>query len=278
MRGSRRLRTHTPEDVERAVRALGWWYQHFQLPSGVWTGDGREPAYEPEDRWRLLESFVPADLSGKTVLDVGGNAGYFSVQMKARGAKRCVLVEPFGEFTAQAEFVAAQFGVKLEIVQEDIHAYCLTTRDRFDYVLFLGTFYHLKYPVLVLDRLAQMTRERLYFQTHTSDTTSAEDEESSLPKLAFVEGSYRGDYTNWWIPDHAALEPLIRSAGLRVAAHPHPEVVVADPAEQPGYARYRRLIFPRYGKSGHDRMPGPQRVDPTLWRRLLESVENRDTT
>jgi tRNA (mo5U34)-methyltransferase len=274
---TRRLRMQSTEQVEQAVRSLGWWYQHFQLPSGIWTGDGLEPAYSPEERWRLLEPYVPTDLHGKTILDVGGNAGYFSIQMKLRGAKKSVLVEPYEEFVEQARFASDQFGVKLKIVNEDIHTFCLTTRERFDYVLFLGTFYHLKYPVLVLDRLAEMTKERMYFQSHIAGDKPAPPNDTALPRLSFVESAYRDDYTNWWIPDYAALEPLVRSAGLRVLARPHPEMIVAEPDEHFGTRRYRRLLFPRYGKRGHDLMPGPQRVDAHLWRTLLEGTRDQDS-
>jgi hypothetical protein len=57
--------------------SLGWWYQHFELPNGLWTGDGQEPSYLPELRWKMIEPFVPADFSGKTVLDLGGNPVIF---------------------------------------------------------------------------------------------------------------------------------------------------------------------------------------------------------
>jgi tRNA (mo5U34)-methyltransferase len=93
------------------LEALGWWYQHFQLPNGLWTGDGSEPGYDPSIRWRFAEPFIPADVSGKSVLDLGGNAGYFSIQMRLRGAARCVLVDAFPEFLRQAEFAARQFRV-----------------------------------------------------------------------------------------------------------------------------------------------------------------------
>ena len=73
---------------------------------------GRTPSYRPEERWVVLEPHLPQDLSGKSVLDVGGNAGYFSIQMKLRGAGRCVLVEPYREFAAQAAYAAAEFGVR----------------------------------------------------------------------------------------------------------------------------------------------------------------------
>ncbi len=122
---SKKQKTRT--QIEREVRALGWWYQDFELPGGVRTGNGEEPSYRPDTRWKLVESYIPSDLSGKSVLDVGGNAGYFSIQMMLRGAKRCVLVEPYVEFAKQAEYATREFGCKPEIVDEDIHVYCLTT-------------------------------------------------------------------------------------------------------------------------------------------------------
>lgn len=251
--------------MEEKVQSLGWWYQYFQLPGGVWTGAGRDPSYEPETRWSVIAPFVPADLSGKTVLDVGGNAGYFSLQMKKRGAKRCVLVEPYVEFARQARFVAESFNVKFEIVNEDIHTYCLTTDERFDYVLFLGLFYHLKYPGIVLDRLAEMTKVKMYFQCHVGKPSS----NPILPAVHFIEGLYKSDPTNWWIPDYDALEPLLRSAGMKVAARPHPEVLITEPEEYFGKVIYKKLVFPRYGKRGGARFPGTQTVVPSLWQELL---------
>ena len=93
-------------DIEAAqdeLDSLGWWYQHFELPNGLWTGDGCEPGYLPQRRWEVIEPFLPKDLTGKTVLDLGGNSGYFSIQMKLRGAVRCVLVDPYPVFLRQAE-------------------------------------------------------------------------------------------------------------------------------------------------------------------------------
>jgi hypothetical protein len=78
-----------------------------------------------------------------------------------------------------------------------------------------------------------------------------------FPRMAFIEPAYRGDLSNWWIPNYEALEPLARSAGLRVVARPHPEMLVADPERYLGKARYGRLVFPRYGKAGGPVFPGP---------------------
>ena len=294
----------TREDVQRRVDELGWWYHHFELPSGVWTGTGEPPAYDPVERWELFEPHLPDDLQGKSVLDVGGNSGYFSLRMKQRGAGRCVMVEPVVEFVNQATFVFEQFGVEVDVVCEDVHAYCLTTDERFDYVLFLGLFYHLKYPVLVLDRLAEMTKELIVFNSHiqgvhpqppavdepalsafdrvrrlvarkvdpgqgaapgeageAGNVDRDELQSASFPRMSFLEGAYRGDLSNWWVPNYEALEPLARSAGLKVLDRPHPETLVAEPERYFGTARYGGLVFPRYGKAeGGPVFPGEQRA------------------
>jgi len=277
--------TRSRAEIEADVRRLGWWYQCFELPGGVMTSPGRPPAYFPETRWKLVEPFVPPDLTGKTVLDVGGNAGYFSVQMMRRGAKSCTLIEPYEEFAAQARYVADLFAYDIEVIAEDVHTWCLTHDARFDYVIFLGLFYHLKYPGIVLDRLAEMTRELMLFQSHIADEenpaigsghASALDGDSSFPRLAFIENLYKGDPTNWWLPDAAALDALVRSAGMNVIARPHPHLLVARPGDVPGKVVYEKLVFPKYRKPGGAMHPGSQRVEPELWERLIrERDENQ---
>jgi tRNA (mo5U34)-methyltransferase len=277
------------DEIARQVYDLGWWYQYFELPCGVMTGDGIPPSYSPETRWNLLEPYVPANLEGKTVLDLGGNAGYFSVQMLKRGAKKATVVEPYQEFAAQARFVARQFDFDMDVVEEDVHTFCLTRDEHFDYVIFLGLFYHLKYPGIVLDRLAEMTNIRLYFQAHIVGDTPPEIQtaqdympgtddnviaDPAFPKMAFIEKLYNGDPTNWWIPNPAALPAIVRSAGLTVVARPHEQVLICDPNGTAGRVEYGRLIFPTYGKPGDICHPGPQRVEPVLWARLLEARQN----
>jgi hypothetical protein len=82
---------------------------------------------------------------------------------------------------------------------------------------------------------------------------------ASFPRMSFIEGAYRGDLSNWWVPNYEALEPLARSAGLKVLARPHAEMLVAEPERYFGTARYGELVFPRYGKAeGGPVFPGEQ--------------------
>jgi tRNA (mo5U34)-methyltransferase len=273
------------EQVRREVHALGWWFQDFELPPGVRTGFGSPASYDPEPRWRLIEPYVPRDLSGMSVLDLGGNSGFFSIQMLRRGARRCVLVEPVVEFAEQARYTARRFGVRLKVVVEDVHTYCLTHAERFDYVVFLGLLYHLRYPNLVLDRAAEMTKRRLLLQSallghepeeyaHYHEQYEVADahllSDPAFPKLTFLERVFV-EPTNWWLPNAAGLSALVRAAGMEIVARPDPEIVIAEPQRQLGTARYRRLVFPRYGRPGFASLPGRIRFKPHEWQQLLDT-------
>jgi tRNA (mo5U34)-methyltransferase len=61
-------------------------------------------------------------------------------------------------------------------------------------------------------------------------------EQPGYPSLYFVEQRYTGDPTNWWIPNRACAEAMLRSAGFAITDHPESEVYVCrrvDPAERP---------------------------------------------
>ncbi|MBD0329881.1 MAG: DUF1698 domain-containing protein [Thermoleophilia bacterium] len=280
----------TKEQVRRELWELGWWYQDFEVPPGVWTGLGSPLAYRPHGRWELMDPHLPDDLDGASVLDLGGNCGFFSIQMLLRGAGRAVIVDPFVEFEQQAHYAARRFGVKLEFVAEDVHTYCLTHDERFDYVIFLGLLYHLRYPNLVLDRLADMTARRMFVQSHVIGPPvefeheredypqRTEDDlllDPAFPKLTFLERIYNKDPTNWWFPNYAGLSALVRAAGLEIVARPHPEFIVADPGERLGSAQYERLLFPRYRRPGYRTFPGRLTYEPEVWERLLASRNDR---
>jgi tRNA (mo5U34)-methyltransferase len=114
--------------------------------------------------------------------------------------------------------------------------------DMFDLVWFMGVFYHLRYPLLALDLLAERTRRLMMFQTLTMPGDSVYEAkrdypiaertpllESGWPKLAFIEHRFSGDPTNWWLANHAAVEAMLRSCGMRVKARPGHEIYLCEP-------------------------------------------------
>jgi tRNA (mo5U34)-methyltransferase len=226
-------------DLLERVRALGPWYHDLEL-RGVRTAPDHPLGNFLQELWEQVEPAFPADLSGRTVLDIGCNAGFYSLKLHERGA-RVTGIDHNEIYLAQARFAAETLGADIEYLKLD--AYEVEGLGRqFDYVLFMGVFYHLRYPLLALDRVARLPRERLVFQTMIrgrpgvlpleSDypiTERAIFEDPRMPAMYFIEQRYAGDQSNWWVPNEAGMEAMLRSAGLRIEEHPAPEVYFCSP-------------------------------------------------
>jgi len=122
-------------------------------------------------------------------------------------------------------------------------------------VLFMGVLYHLRYPLLALEMVAEKVERLLIFQTlslpgdevlATPPDLPLEERrrllEPGWPGMAFVEGKMAGDPTNWWVPNLACSEALLRSAGLRVTARPGDEMFCCEPAADRPPAPYREAL------------------------------------
>ena len=141
------MATYSEAQLRERIRELAPWYQNIDL-GGICTSPA-EPDY-PASRWRLIEPHVPEDLTGKSVLDLGCNAGFFSLKMKERGASYVLGVDVSSTCIAQAKFVAEYLGLDVNYKVGSVYQFLLRTRMRFDFVLFLGLFYHLRHPLLSL--------------------------------------------------------------------------------------------------------------------------------
>ncbi len=215
--------------IPQRIAELGEWFHNINL-RGHATAPNHFLGDYPSIKWRTFADAIPADLRGRTVLDVGCNAGFYSIEMKRRGADRVVGVDWDDRYLAQARFAADVSGVDIELRRLSVYDIA-SLGERFDVVLFMGVLYHLRHPLLALDRLHEhATRDLLVFQSMLKEdypfTETSIFDAPGFPKLHFVEHKYSGDDTNWWIPNRAAVEAMIRSAGYAVVAHPEAEVFI----------------------------------------------------
>ncbi|MBD0274501.1 MAG: DUF1698 domain-containing protein, partial [Acetobacteraceae bacterium] len=90
-----------PDEIRRRAAALGDWFHNIDL-GGVRTAPDHFLGDYPAVKWRAFADAVPADLSGKTVLDIGCNGGFYSIEMKKRGASRVLGVDFDDTYLAQA--------------------------------------------------------------------------------------------------------------------------------------------------------------------------------
>jgi tRNA (mo5U34)-methyltransferase len=235
-----------PHDIE-AQRAdiadLAPWFHNIHLPSGEQTAPDHWLGDFPSAKWELLRAALPERLDGWSALDIGCNAGFYSVELARRGA-RVVGIDSDPHYLRQARWVARQFDVADSIEFREMQIYDLArTNEMFDLVWFMGVFYHLRYPLLGLDIAAEKVRRMLVFQTLTmpgddvcdtkADGPDIEDRDKFLdpgwPKMSFIEHSFVNDPTNWWAPNHAGVEAMLRSSGFRVTQRPGHEIYICEP-------------------------------------------------
>src|SRR5262249_31946271 len=150
---------------------------------------------------------------------------------------RVVGIDSDESYLAQARFAAEVTGVDIEFRRLSVYQVA-ELGERFDLVLFMGVLYHLRHPLLALDLLNEhVVKDTLIFQSLLRGSRKARPlekdypfderkifERADFPKLFFIEKCYSGDHTNWWIPNRAGAEAMLRSAGFEIVDHPEEEI------------------------------------------------------
>jgi tRNA (mo5U34)-methyltransferase len=240
----------TTEQIRRRVKELGQWFHNLDL-GGVRTAPDHFLGDYPQTKWQRFSSAIPEDLTGKTVLDVGCNAGFYSIEMKRRGANRVVAIDTDEKYLEQARFAAKVSNVDIEIRNLSVYRVG-DLRERFDLVLFLGVLYHLRHPLLALELLHEhVVADLLVAQSLLRGSQDNMDlppdfpfweqeafGQDEFPRMYFVENRFANDPTNWWIPNRACFEALLRSAGFEILDHPEDEVFICRRTEITGPLNY----------------------------------------
>ena len=236
------------DEIRRRVDALGPWFHNLDL-NGVSTAPAHFLGDYPRVKWRRFAGVIPDSLQGMTVLDIGCNAGFYAMEMKRRGADRVLGLDTDDDYLAQARFASDINGLKIEF--RKLSTYDIATLgEKFDLVIFMGVLYHLRHPLLALDLIHEhVARDLLLFQSMLRGSSEVEPVERNYdfwttghfdrpgyPKMHFIEHKYADDPTNWWAPNRACVEAMLRSAGFAIAAHPEEEVYLCRKASRPAPA------------------------------------------
>jgi tRNA (mo5U34)-methyltransferase len=245
----------TPAEVrelQAEIARFPFWYHNIDLGDGIWTNPNHPHGDHPGDRWRTFAPFLPEDCRGLTVLDIGCNAGYFCIELRRRGASFVLGVDAVPLHVEQARLVARELGY------DDIDYRCMQAYDidrlvdvpgQFDIVIFTGVFYHLRHPLLMLDKLSKLVARRMIFQTvlrgPAGDLTVPDDlpfdphsplfHDPRFPAMSFIERRMGGDISDWWLVNEAGVKALMRSAGFtQFHRIPDSELFVCDAPVRPG--------------------------------------------
>ena len=246
------------QDLRRRAEALGPWFHNIDL-GGFTTAPDHFLGDYPGVKWRRFETAVPADLTGKTVLDIGCNGGFYSIEMKRRGADRVLGIDFDDDYLAQARFAAEVAGLDIEFAKLSVYDVG-ALGERFDLVIFMGVLYHLRHPLLALDLIHEhVAGDLMLFQSMQRGSSEVEPvaadydftetehfDRPGYPKLHFIEHHYSGDPTNWWAPNSACSEAMLRASGFEILSHPEEEVFLCRRVAAP---EQNAAVYPARGRA-----------------------------
>lgn len=206
-----------PDEIRELVAGVRQWHHRMHFPHGI-SSPG---AYNPGDLFRRLGL---TDLRGKRVLDIGTRDGFFAFECEKLGAQVVAIDSVAVERTG---FAAARKILGSTVDYQVANVYDMTPErfGEFDVVLFLGVLYHLRHPLLALDRLRALCRGMIFVETWTCDAglmlgfehakpiVELAPELAGIPFAQFLpRGRFHPDWTNKWVPNIACLQALLEDA------------------------------------------------------------------
>ncbi len=195
-------------ELKREVAATTWWHT-IDLGQGIITPGSDDSVY------KLRNLGIPNNLQGTTVLDIGASDGFFSFEAERRGARRVLAADVWsGEcwgMQAKRGFDIARRVLNSKVEGMEINVLDISPEKVgiSDLVLFLGVLYHMRHPLLALERVFSVTGRQLILETHIERLGG------SRPVTVFYPGSeLNHDPTNWWGPNAAAVEAMLKTVGF----------------------------------------------------------------
>ena len=217
----------TREEILSELERLQPWFHRIDLGEGIFTKTESvmgEPVDHPWGPWQTIGKCIPEDLAGKSLLDVGCNAGFYAVEAKRRGAARVLGVDGQRQHIRQAVFVRRALGLDIEYRRMNVYELNRQSVGQFDITLALGLIYHLKHLVLALENLFEITKELLVIETAImppertpeSFTHPLGEMEMRLHPLAYVENptEAKEQVFNWFLPGTEMLKALLKNTGF----------------------------------------------------------------
>lgn len=182
------------------------WFHSVDLGGGHFT-DGTKTPTQIKDE--LSAWSFPADLRGKTVLDIGCADGAFSIEAIRRGGAVTSIDE---RPTRGMQFFLAhpEAAPGFNFLPISLFSDAFTHLPAYDVILFAGVLYHVHDQLEALKRVRSKTRELVVFETAIDERLGTD-----LPYAVFYEKDESGgDLTNWWGPNIPCLEGMLRTAGF----------------------------------------------------------------
>ena len=195
--------SHAEQQRDELTRC-SWWHSIDLGAAGITAG-----VHPLDELQQNFASFhLPEDMRGLRVLDIGCWDGFYTFEAERRGAE----VVAVDCWRPETFFVAQQaLHSRAEFHELSVYEVSQARLGTFDIVLFLGVLYHLRHPLLALERVCEVTKDIAVIESHAIDHLL----DTPRPILEFYEmNELGGQYDNWWGPNTEAMLQLARAAGF----------------------------------------------------------------
>jgi tRNA (mo5U34)-methyltransferase len=211
--------------LQDRVNAFDHWYHRIELGNGLVTPG-----------WAPLEADlygVPERLDGLRVLDVGAWDGFWTFEALKRGAREAVAIDDFSDRlgtnvvrTAWETFDLCReaLGYDDSVCQRHEMTVYDVSPDKlgmFDCIFFFGTLYHLRYPLLALDKLAAISSGTIIVESAILDDYSPYNgglghgyAGNQMVMEFYPSKNYGDNESNWWAPTLNCLANMVAAAGF----------------------------------------------------------------
>jgi len=226
------------------IKKEDYWFHKIELDPELVT-----PGWDDPKNGKLPYFGLPARMEGMRVLDVGCCEGFFSFEAERRGAKEVIGIDPIPGNIRRLTICSDYLGSKVTGLACNVYELDPKTFGTFDMVFFFGVLYHLRHPLLALEKILSVCTGTLLMQTHSlGENDPAVDripEVGKIPMAKFYPfGVQSGpnkeihDPTVFWIPNAEGAKAMLLSTGFRdVERLAHPSTLVfraQSPTKSPG--------------------------------------------
>jgi len=227
------------QEAIQKIREYGKWYHGFEILPGIWTEGEYNIGSVPE---YLSSNFNIHDISGKRILDIATFDGGFAFGFEKMGAQ--VVASDIIDQT-RTGFLLAKNILNSSVEFFKISVYDLNSDQlgKFDYVHYSGLHYHLKHPVLALEKInAVLKPNGIVFGHGTSGEyhyrtiirfkwldKKIRQYLNKLPIAYYLDGSFNNDPTNWFLFNDSCMKTMFIRAGFQ------PDFVKSKPATEFGH-------------------------------------------
>lgn len=201
-------------ELARQVAGHSGWYHRIELAPGLITPGSHDSAAA---LGHLEGLGFPSSCRGLRVLDIGCRDGFFAFEAERRGGE--VVALDYADLDVTGFSIAARaLDSRVQYLVENVYDLDESTHGTFDVILFLGVLYHLRNPLLALDKIRAVHKPGGLLFVETQLATRREIASHSAPLWEFYpRETLHGDGTNKWSPNMPGLAAIIEECLYRVA-------------------------------------------------------------